>query len=146
MNPSMNDAKKLPKDAVWRFRKEGDIIEKFGGGTKKLKSFLIDKKIPSRERDILPVLALGNEVFVIAGVEISEKVKVDANGALQMTNRDNGTLFDSFFLESSFFENNIVRRREENEQNQNQICTKSNRTYARRKFKNRFVCLFNCQA
>lgn len=72
------DYKKLPRDAVWRFRKEGDVIEKFGGGTKKLKSFLIDKKIPRRERDFLPVLASGNEVFAIAGVEISDKVKIDA--------------------------------------------------------------------
>lgn len=71
------DYKKLPKGAVWRYRKEGDIIEKFGGGTKKLKSFLIDKKIPQRERDFIPVLAYGNEVYVIAGLEISNKVKLD---------------------------------------------------------------------
>ena len=76
------DSKKLPRDAVWRFRKEGDIIEKFGGGTKKLKSYLIDKKIPQRERDFLPVLASGNEVFAIAGLEISDKVKLD-DGALE---------------------------------------------------------------
>lgn len=71
------DYKKLPKGAVWRYRKEGDIIEKFGGGTKKLKSFLIDKKIPQRERDFIPVLAYGNEVYAVAGVEISNKVKLD---------------------------------------------------------------------
>ena len=71
------DYKKLPKEAVWRFRKEGDIIEKFGGGTKKLKSFLIDKKIPQRERELLPVLAYGNEVYVVAGIEISDKVKLE---------------------------------------------------------------------
>ncbi len=71
------DSKKIPKGAVWRFRQEGDIIEKFGGGTKKLKSFLIDKKIPSRERDFIPVLALGKEVYAVAGVEISDKVKID---------------------------------------------------------------------
>lgn len=73
------DAKKLPKDAVWRYRKDGDVIEKFGGGTKKLKSFLIDKKIPQRERDFLPVLASGNEIYAIAGIEISNKVKLDEN-------------------------------------------------------------------
>lgn len=71
------DVKKLPKGAVWRYRKDGDIIEKFGGGTKKLKSYLIDKKIPKRERDYLPVLAFGNEVYAIAGMEISNKVKLD---------------------------------------------------------------------
>lgn len=71
------DYRKVPKDARWRYREEGDVFEKFGGGTKKLKSFLIDRKIPVRVRDYIPVLASGNEVFVIAGVEVSEKVRVD---------------------------------------------------------------------
>ena len=71
------DYRKVPKDAVWRFRQEGDIFTKFGGGSKKLKSYLIDKKIPSRLRDSIPVLASGNEIYAIAGVEISDKVKVD---------------------------------------------------------------------
>lgn len=71
------DFRKVPKDAVWRFRQDGDVFTKFGGGTKKLKAFLIDKKVPSRMRDFIPVLASGNEVYVVAGVEISEKVKVE---------------------------------------------------------------------
>lgn len=71
------DYRKVPKDAKWRYREEGDMFEKFGGGTKKLKSFLIDKKIPVRLRDFFPVLASGNEVYVIAGVAISEKVRVE---------------------------------------------------------------------
>ena len=71
------DYRKVPKDAVWRFRQEGDVFTKFGGGTKKLKSFMIDKKIPSRIRDYIPVLAFGNEIFAIAGYEISDKVKVE---------------------------------------------------------------------
>lgn len=71
------DYRKVPKDAVWRFRQDGDIFTKFGGGTKKLKSFMIDKKIPVRLRDYIPVLASGNEIFAIAGVEISDKVKVE---------------------------------------------------------------------
>ncbi len=71
------DYRKVPKDARWRYREDGDVFEKFGGGTKKLKSFLIDKKIPVRVRDYIPVLASGNEVYVIAGVEISDKVRVD---------------------------------------------------------------------
>ena len=73
------DYRKVPKEARWRYREEGDVIEKFGGGTKKLKSFLIDKKIPVRLRDYIPVLACENEVYVIAGVAISEKVRVDAD-------------------------------------------------------------------
>ena len=76
------DNKKLPKSAVWRFRQDGDMFTKFGGGTKKLKSYLIDKKIPVRQRDSIPVLADGNEIYAIAGVEISEKVKLDENATL----------------------------------------------------------------
>lgn len=70
------DFRKVPKTAVWRFRQDGDVFEKFGGGSKKLKSYLIDKKIPLRQRKVLPVLADGNEVYVIAGVEISNKVRI----------------------------------------------------------------------
>lgn len=73
------DMSKLPKDAVWRFRKDGDVFEKFGGGTKSLSDYLIDKKVPVRLRALTPVLAVGNEVYIIAGVEISDKVKVDKN-------------------------------------------------------------------
>jgi len=72
------DAKKVPKGAMWRFRKSGDVFEKFGGGSKSLNEYLIDKKIPARFRDNLPVLALENQVYVIAGVEISDKVKLDS--------------------------------------------------------------------
>lgn len=71
------DYRKVPKGAIWRFRQDGDVFTKFGGGSKKLKSFLIDKKIPARIRESIPVLAYGNEVFAIAGVEISDKVKVE---------------------------------------------------------------------
>ncbi|MCL2846573.1 MAG: tRNA lysidine(34) synthetase TilS [Firmicutes bacterium] len=71
------DVDKLPRNAKWRTRKEGDMFTKFGGGTKNLNSYMIDKKIPTRLRDRIPVLAVGNDIFAVAGVEISEKVKVD---------------------------------------------------------------------
>ncbi len=73
------DPDKLPKGVMWRFRRDGDVFEKFGGGTKKLKSYLVNKKVPARLRDNLPLLAGENEVYVIAGVEISEKIKIDEN-------------------------------------------------------------------
>lgn len=71
------DYRKVPKSAFWRFREDGDMFTKFGGGSKKLKSYLIDKKVPVRLRGVIPVLADGNEVYAIAGVEISDKVKIE---------------------------------------------------------------------
>lgn len=73
------DVKKLPKDGCWRFRKDGDMFTKFGGGTKTLNEFLIDKKVPQRLRNFIPVFAVGNEILIVAGLEISPKVKVDEN-------------------------------------------------------------------
>ena len=70
------DEAKIPQDAVWRFRESGDMFEKFGGGTKKLKDFFIDKKIPIRLRDSLPVLASGKNILAIASIEIADSVKV----------------------------------------------------------------------
>ena len=61
------DYRLLPKDAVWRFRQDGDVFTKFGGGTKKLKSYMIDKKIPQRKRDFIrfcDIFALNNIIFV----------------------------------------------------------------------------------
>ena len=70
------DYNAIPKNAVWRYRKDGDVFTKFGGGTKSLSDFLIDEKIPARLRTFIPVLASGNEILVVAGVEISDKVKI----------------------------------------------------------------------
>ena len=73
------DGGKLPPGCVIRHRREGDVFAKFGGGAKKLKDYLIDKKIPARERDGLTLVAKGKEVYIICGVEISRKIKVDKN-------------------------------------------------------------------
>ncbi len=73
------DFDKLPTGCVIRHRRRGDFFCKFGGGTKKLKDFLIDKKIPSRDRDALIVVAKESEVFIVCGVEISDEIKVDKN-------------------------------------------------------------------
>ena len=72
------DADKIPDWAVLRTRRNGDIFKKFGGGAKKLKDFLIDKKIPQSDRNGLIVLAKDNQVFAVVGVEISDDVKITA--------------------------------------------------------------------
>lgn len=72
------DEQKIPKTAVFRFRREGDEIEKFGGNTQSLKKFFNEKKIPKEERAYLPIIAEeeSGEVYAVCGVEISEKVKL----------------------------------------------------------------------
>lgn len=72
------DEAKLPEGACFRFREVGDEIRSFGG-TKSLKKFLNEKKIPVEEREYLPLLAKGNEVYAVCGVEISERIKTDAS-------------------------------------------------------------------
>lgn len=70
------DGSRIPAGAVVRPREEGDVFRKFGGGTKKLKEFFIDRKIPARHRDTYPLIASGKEVFAVCGWEISDKVRL----------------------------------------------------------------------
>ena len=76
-NRLIADFSKIPDGAVIRNRRLGDTFEKFGGGTKKLKDYLIEKKIPQRERDDILLLCKGEKVVIICGIEISDAVKVD---------------------------------------------------------------------
>ena len=69
------DGEKLA-GAVVRTRKDGDVFEKFGGKTKKLKEYFIDEKIPERLRNDILLIAKGKEIL-FSGREISEKVKLD---------------------------------------------------------------------
>ena len=73
------DGDKIPDNAVIRTRREGDVFKKFGSGTKKLKEFLIDKKIPLSQRDKLPVIAKDNVVYLVFGVEISDDIKITSD-------------------------------------------------------------------
>lgn len=70
------DIDKIPSTAVFRTRQIGDVFTKFGGGTKSLKEYLIDKKIPQRLRDKLIVVADGHNVLAVVGVEIADSVKI----------------------------------------------------------------------
>lgn len=73
------DSDKIPKTAVIRFYKEGDVFKKFGGGTKKLGDFFTNQKIPERLRKTLPLIADGNKVLAVFSIAISDCVKVDKN-------------------------------------------------------------------
>lgn len=69
------DLDEVPKGAVWRTRREGDTFLACNGHKKTLKKFLTDRKIPARVGRGLPVLAVGSEVFAVAGVEIGDRLK-----------------------------------------------------------------------
>lgn len=70
------DGDKVPDGAVVRMRREGDEFRAYGGCNKKLKEYLIDRKIPLRKRDKLPLLCYNDKVLAIFGVEISDDVKI----------------------------------------------------------------------
>lgn len=71
------DFDKIPQEAVIRFMQRGDKFAKFGGGTKNLGSYFTDLKIPVRVRRNVPLVAVGSEILIVCGVEISDKVKTD---------------------------------------------------------------------
>lgn len=70
------DMRALPRDCEVRFMREGDRFKKFGGGTKNLGDYFTDLKIPVRVRGKIPLIASGNEVLIVCGVEISDSVKI----------------------------------------------------------------------
>ncbi|MDY6311210.1 MAG: tRNA lysidine(34) synthetase TilS [Cyanobacteriota bacterium] len=64
-------------DFIVRTRHDGDIIQPLGmSGHQKLKKYLNSKKIPNHEKDRLIMLTQGKEVLWIAGVGLSDKIKV----------------------------------------------------------------------
>ncbi len=78
-NCFMIDSEKLPQGCEIRTRRDGDKFCQINGGTKKLKDYFIDKKIPQRLRADIPLLCYEDEVYAIIGYTVSNKVKVDEN-------------------------------------------------------------------
>jgi len=70
------DPDAIPAAAVIRTRRTGDKFKKFGGGLKSLSDFFTDRKIPAALRDEIPLVADGDEILIVCGVEISDKIKV----------------------------------------------------------------------
>ena len=71
------DADKIKHDIVVRSREQGDVFSPIGlKGSKKLKDYFIDKKIPREKRDQVMLLADGDEIVWILGSVISEKYKI----------------------------------------------------------------------
>jgi tRNA(Ile)-lysidine synthase len=77
----MTQSFQLPQNAPGTFtvrnRRRGDRFHPLGSpGPKKLKDFLIDRKIPAELRDRIPLLLWNDEIVWVAGVEISERFKI----------------------------------------------------------------------
>ena len=73
------DASKISTTAVWRTRKIGDKFSKIGTGSKKLNDYFTNNKVDLELRDKIPILVAGESVLVIAGDDVSENVKIDAD-------------------------------------------------------------------
>ena len=60
-----------------RNRRQGDRLQPYGmRGTKKIKDFMIDAKVPRDARDRIPLLVCGDEVLWIVGYTTSEPFKI----------------------------------------------------------------------
>lgn len=63
-----------------RYRRDGDVFKPLGStGTKKLKEFFIDSKVPRDFRDRIPLISKDKEIVWIIGYKISDKFKVTEN-------------------------------------------------------------------
>jgi tRNA(Ile)-lysidine synthase len=81
------NAFQLPDDASPRFiirnRRRGDRFQPLGmERDKKLKDFLIDRKIDAEVRDRLPLVIWNGKIVLIPGVEVSERFKVTSPGGV----------------------------------------------------------------
>lgn len=64
-------------EILLRTRRHGDIFAPLGmKGSKKIKEYFIDEKMPRDEREGIPLVCVGPEVLWIVGFRISEKYKI----------------------------------------------------------------------
>ncbi|MCX7710522.1 MAG: tRNA lysidine(34) synthetase TilS [Clostridia bacterium] len=74
------DFEKLSEGIHIRNRRNGDVFRPFkSNGTKKLKEYFIDCKIPREERGKIPLIARDREIVWIIGYKISDKFTVTEN-------------------------------------------------------------------
>ncbi|MBR6541627.1 MAG: tRNA lysidine(34) synthetase TilS, partial [Anaerotignum sp.] len=70
------DFDKVSGKLFCRTRKPGDLIA-LKNGRKKIKDLFIDEKVPRSERDILPLITVGEEVLWAKGLRVSENFRPD---------------------------------------------------------------------
>jgi tRNA(Ile)-lysidine synthase len=79
-NQAFLDADLLPGPLLIRPRRAGDRFVPLGSpGSRKVKSFLIDRKIPVDERGMIPLVLSGDRIAWIVGHQIDDRFKVTAN-------------------------------------------------------------------
>jgi tRNA(Ile)-lysidine synthase len=75
----------VPQDALFRSRRPGDFLRLPNlAGRKTLKTFLIDRKVPSGTRGGMPLLAAGGEILWVPGLFVSKSVMAADTGAAKI--------------------------------------------------------------
>jgi tRNA(Ile)-lysidine synthase len=72
------DASAVPSTLIVRARRPGDRFTPFGGGERRLKSFLIEEKIPRWERARVPIVEADGRIVWVAGLRRGEAAPVTA--------------------------------------------------------------------
>lgn len=73
------DYDRMEGELCLRSRRDGDRFRPAaGGGSKKLKKYFIDRKIPWEKRQTMTLLALGKEILAIPGMDLSQTVLPDS--------------------------------------------------------------------
>jgi tRNA(Ile)-lysidine synthase len=71
------DADMTPGPLLVRSRRPGDRFRPLGGpGSRKLKSFLIDRKVPAGERGRIPLVLSGDRIAWVVGHQIDDRFKM----------------------------------------------------------------------
>lgn len=70
------DYDRIEGELCLRSRREGDRFRPASGyGSKKLKKYFIDLKVPFEERQTMALLAVGSEILAIPGIDLSQAVQ-----------------------------------------------------------------------
>ena len=72
------DADRVGAKPVLRTRQAGDVFSPLGleGHHKKVKSFMSDEKIPTVQRNLLPLLVAGGHILWVCGYRLAEEAKI----------------------------------------------------------------------
>ncbi len=74
------DLGKIGGKLLVRSRSQGDWFVPFGiSGSKKLKDFFIDEKVPGKKKDIVPIVESRGRIAWVAGMRIDDRFKITAS-------------------------------------------------------------------